>query len=150
MNRQPRPLLLELTCLLGGPPARVFRAMTDPAEVVRWWGPQGFTTPHAQIDLRVGGSYRFAMQPPEGDVFHLFGEFLRIDPPNSLSYSFQWDPPDPDDRQTVVALSLNAVGNATEVTLAQGEFATQARLVLHRDGWTDSFEKLRGFINKTQ
>lgn len=150
MNGQPRSLLLELTCLLDGPPDRVFRAMTDPAEVVRWWGPRGFTTPQAQIDLRVGGSYRFAMQPPEAEVFHLFGEFLRIDPPHRLSYSFQWDPPDPDDRQTVVDLSLNAVGSATELTLSQGEFATEARLVLHRDGWTDSFEKLRALINKTQ
>lgn len=86
------------------------------------------------------------MQPPDGDLFHLSGEFLEIDPPNRLIFTFRWEEPDPDDRETVVMLSLDAVGDATEVLLSQGEFATKARLALHRSGWTDSFEKLRELI----
>ncbi|HEX6336759.1 MAG TPA: SRPBCC domain-containing protein [Jiangellaceae bacterium] len=57
--------------------------------------------------------------------------------------------PDPDDRETVVKLSLHAVGGATRVVLWQGDFATEARLALHRSGWTDSFEKLRELIKST-
>jgi len=87
------------------------------------------------------------MQPPDGDLFHLSGEFLEIDPPSRLVYTFRWEEPDPDDRETVVALSLQPVGDATKVWLSQGEFATEARLALHRSGWTDSFEKLRELID---
>jgi uncharacterized protein YndB with AHSA1/START domain len=94
----------------------------------------------------VGGGYRFTMQPPSGDPFHLSGEFLEIEPPGRLVYTFRYEEPDPDDRETVVALSLDDVADATEVSLSQGEFATEARLALHRSGWTDSWEKLRELI----
>jgi uncharacterized protein YndB with AHSA1/START domain len=51
-----------------------------------------------------------AMKPPDGQAFHLAGEFLEIDPPGRLVYTFRWEEPDPDDRETVVALALDAVG----------------------------------------
>ena len=59
-----------------------------------------------------------------------------------LAYTFRWDPPDPDDRETLVALSLSEDDGRTAIELMQGEFATQARLALHKDGWTDCFERL--------
>jgi uncharacterized protein YndB with AHSA1/START domain len=86
------------------------------------------------------------MQPPDGEPFHLSGEFRAIEAPSRLVYSFRWEEPDPDDRTTVVTLSLLDVGEATELSLRQGEFATEARLALHRDGWTDSFDKLRELL----
>lgn len=139
-------LFLELRDVLDAPRERVFGALTVPAALAGWWGPHGFTTPVAELEGRVGGRYRFRMQPPEGEAFHLSGEFLEFDPPSRLAYTFRWEEPDPDDRETVVMLSLDAVGDGTEVSLRQGEFATEARLALHRDGWTDSFAKLRDFL----
>lgn len=139
-------LVLELTCVVEAPPERVFRALTEPTWLQRWWGPAGFTTPEVELDLKVGGRYRFGMQPPEGELFHLAGEFLDIEQPNRLVYTFRWEEPDPDDRETVVTLSLGLAGDSTEVSLSQGDFATEARLALHRNGWTDSFEKLRRLI----
>ena len=146
MNRQPRGLVLELKCLLAASRQRIYRTLTEPAELANWWGPHGFTTPEIELDLSVGGGYRFAMQPPDGDSFHLSGEFLEVDPPTRLAYTFRWDEPDPDDRETVVMLSLDSVGGGTEISLSHGEFATEARLALHRSGWADSFEKLRELI----
>lgn len=128
--------------------ATVYRALTDPRMLAIWWGPRGFTTPSIDIDLRVGGSFRIAMQPPEGELFHLVGEFREIDPPVRLAYSFRWDPPDPNDRETLVELSLEAEGNGTAVLLAQGEFATEARRVLHERGWAESFDRLADVLNQ--
>ena len=149
MNEHENALVLELRCLVDAPSERVFGMLTEPAELANWWGPQGFTTPEIELDLSVGGSYRFTMQPPEGEAFHLSGEFLEIDPPNRLSYTFTWEEPVPDDRETVVRLTLGAVGAVgavTEVSLLQGDFATEERLALHRNGWTDAFAKLRGLV----
>lgn len=138
--------VLELERVFSAQIEHVFRALADPGELARWWGPHGFTTPEVELDLAVGGGYRFTMQPPGGDPFHLSGNFLEIDPPSRLVYTFRWEEPDPDDRDTVVALSLDSIGDSTNVRLWQGEFATEARLALHRSGWTDSFEKLRDLL----
>jgi uncharacterized protein YndB with AHSA1/START domain len=96
---------------------------------------------------RVGGSYRIEMQPPDGDAFHLAGEFRDVDPPTHLAYTFAWEDPDPDDVETLVRLSLRDVGDSTEVAFAQGRFKSKARLELHRNGWTDSFDKLEQLMS---
>jgi uncharacterized protein YndB with AHSA1/START domain len=140
------PFVLELTRVLPAPRERVFRALTQPDDLATWWGPPGFTTPEIALDLRVGGRYRFTMQPPDGEHFHLSGEFVEVDPPGRLASTFRWDEPAPDDRETVVTLWLDADGAATELVVRQGEFATEERLALHRSGWTDSLDKLSALL----
>jgi len=125
----------------------VFRALSDPTQLVKWWGPDGFTTSSVAFQPRVGRHYRIEMQPPEGDRFHLAGEFLELDQPARLVYTFAWEDPDPDDVETTVRLSLRDLGEATEVALAQGPFKTRARLALHRHGWTDSLNKLEHVLS---
>jgi uncharacterized protein YndB with AHSA1/START domain len=146
MDKRADGLVLQLKRVLAAPPERIFRMLTEPADLAKWWGPRGFTTPGIDLDLRVGGRYRFAMQPPDGDLFHLSGEFLDIEPPSRLIYTFRWEEPDADDRETVVTVLLGDVEGATQVSLSQGMFATEARLALHRSGWTDSLEKLGELI----
>jgi uncharacterized protein YndB with AHSA1/START domain len=100
--------VLEQERVFDAPAGRVFGLLTEPTELTKWWGPHGFSTPEVRIDPRVGGSYRFTMQPPDGEAFHLSGEFLEIQPPSALSFTFRWDEPVPDDRETVVELSLDS------------------------------------------
>jgi uncharacterized protein YndB with AHSA1/START domain len=140
-------LVLSLKRSLPAPRFAVWSAMTEPEQLARWWGPKGFTAPRVDFEPRVGGRYRMAMQPPDGDLFHLHGEFREVDPPFRLAYTFVWEPPDPDDRETLVTLEFEDRGERTGVSLTQGEFATPARLELHRDGWTESFEKLEELLS---
>ena len=65
---------LKLARVFPAPRERVFRAWTEPAELMRWWGPVGFTTPSAEVDLRVGGKYRIAMRRPDGGVHFVKGD----------------------------------------------------------------------------
>jgi uncharacterized protein YndB with AHSA1/START domain len=139
-------LMLELTRTLPAPRPEVWSAMTDPERLAAWWGPKGFTAPSVDFEPRVGGRYRIAMQPPEGDLFYLHGEFHEVDPPSRLVYTFVWEPPAPDDRETLVTLVLEDRGEQTAVSLQHGEFATEERLELHQGGWTDSFEKLERLL----
>jgi uncharacterized protein YndB with AHSA1/START domain len=139
-------LWLEMTRLLPASRPEVFKAMTDPRELASWWGPRGFTVPGVDLDPRVDGSFRIAMQPPDGDLFHVSGEFREFDPPCRISYTFRWEPPDPDDRETVATLSLEDRGDETEVRFTQGEFATEERRALHEGGWKDSFDRLDEFL----
>ncbi|MEV2215039.1 SRPBCC domain-containing protein [Streptomyces sp. NPDC050997] len=141
-------LRLHLQRVLPAPRPVVFRALTEPQELAKWWGPDGFTTPRVESDLRPGGGYRIAMQPPEGALFYLVGEFLEVDPPERLSYTFRWEDPDPDDRETVVTLSLQDIGGASaELVCDQGDFATEPRQALHEEGWTQGLNKLEELMS---
>src|SRR4029453_2742949 len=140
-------LTLEIRGVLPATRDRVFKALTDPDDLAYWWGPDGFKTEVVASDLRAGGRYRFAMQPPEGELFYLTGEFREVVPPERLSYPFVWEDPDPDDRETLVTLSLSDRGEETEVEFDQSSFATVGRYELHRDGWTEGFARLRELLD---
>jgi uncharacterized protein YndB with AHSA1/START domain len=131
----------------AAPPA-VFAAFSDSRALATWFGPEGFAIPSLKFEPRADGRYRIEMQPPEGDPFCLTGEFRDVDPPVRLSFTFVWADPDPDDVETLVVLSFRNLGGSTEVTLSQGPFKTEARRALHRDGWTDSFDKLERKLDR--
>jgi uncharacterized protein YndB with AHSA1/START domain len=147
MTARSDELMLAINRVLKGVHSVVFAAFSDPSELAKWWGPEGFTTLSLGFQPRVGESYWIEMQPPEGDPFHLIGEFREVDPPARLAYTFVWEDPDPDDVETLVTLSFRNLGESTEVALTQGPFKTEARRGLHRDGWTDSFDKLERLIS---
>jgi uncharacterized protein YndB with AHSA1/START domain len=127
----------------------VFGAFSVPAQLATWWGPAGFTVPWLEFSPRVGDSYRIEMQPPEGDPFYLAGEFREVDPPTRLAFTFAWEEPDPDDIENLVELSFRDLGESTEIVLTQGPFKTEARRELHRNGWTDSFDKLEALVSQS-
>lgn len=139
-------LTLEITRLLPAPRSVVFVAFSEPSELARWWGPHGFTIPSIEFDPRVRGRYRIEMQPPDGEAFYLTGEFREVDPPARLTYTFAWEDPDPDDVENLVSLFLGDLGESTEISLTQRPFRTEARRELHRNGWTDSFDKLEHLL----
>jgi len=133
---------LELTRLFPAPRARVFEFFADAALLAEWWGPRGFSIPSIDFVPRVGGTYRIEMKPPDGDAFALTGTFREVDIPSRLAFTFAWEPADPDDQETVAQLVFEATDDSTRVQLRQGPFKTEARRALHRDGWTESFDKL--------
>ncbi len=136
-------LRVRLRRALDGSCPVVFRELTDPRELARWWGPDGFTIPSVESDLRPGGTYRIAMRPPEGELFYLVGEFLQVEPPERLAYTFRWEDPDPEDRETVVTLSLHDIAPArSELIVEQGDFASERRRALHEEGWSQGLGKL--------
>jgi uncharacterized protein YndB with AHSA1/START domain len=139
-------LMLEIERVVPAARPVVFEAFTEPEVLARWWGPEGFTIPRLQFEPRAGEAYRIEMQPPEGDAFHLIGEFRDVDPPARLGFTFIWAEPDPDDVETLAELTFRDRGDETEVALRQGPFKTEARRELHRGGWSDSFDKLARVI----
>jgi uncharacterized protein YndB with AHSA1/START domain len=139
---------LEIKRVMPAARADVFAAFSSADELATWWGPEGFSVPSLEFKPRVGDGYRIEMQPPEGDPFHLTGEFREVDPPARLAFTFVYESPDPDDVENLVELSLQDLGESTEVLFTQGPFKTEPRLELHRDGWTDTFDRLERHIRR--
>ena len=135
------PFVLELRKVVNATRERVFRAWTELEQIRKWWGPAGFTLPEAQQDLRVGGSYRFAMCSPEGQIHYLKGEYREIQPPEKLVFTWKWDR-DGSIPETVVTVQLIARGGKTEVVVTHAGFPTQEDLDNHNRGWSSMLERL--------
>jgi uncharacterized protein YndB with AHSA1/START domain len=142
-----RNLVVHLERLVPAPRAVVFAAHAVPNDLAKWWGPEGFSAPSVELDVRPGGRFRIAMQPPEGDVFHLSGQFREVEEPSRLTYTFRYDEPDPDDRETVVTFSLQDADDSTIVVVDQGVFATEARRALHEQGWRETLDRLERLMS---
>lgn len=79
---------IRLTRLFDAPPALLFEAMTRPEHVREWWGRlgDGYSVPVCEIDLRVGGKWKFVNRHPKGEAV-FYGEYLEIDPPGRIVFT---------------------------------------------------------------
>ena len=57
---------IVITRVFDAPREMAWDAWTDPKQVVRWWGPRGFTTTIHEMDVRPGGVWRQTMHGPDG------------------------------------------------------------------------------------
>ena len=143
------PTVLRLERVFDAPPERVYAAWTDPALLRRWWAAEpGWTTPEATTDVRVGGAYRLSMQGTDGILRTVAGEYLEVDPPRRLVYTWKWvshGSPLPNEGVTVVSVDFIAEGSATRVVLEQRDHDDVAARDSHGRGWRgclDSLERL--------
>jgi uncharacterized protein YndB with AHSA1/START domain len=120
----------------------VFHAWTDPTEVKRWWGPSGYYTPDAEIDLRPGGRYRFSMVGPHDNTFFLFGTFRQVETPRRLVYTWNWEGTAADGPESLVTVEFHDRGGATEVVVTHAGLATPEARADHARGWTGSLDRL--------
>ena len=72
----------------AAPRDRVFRAWTEPGDLAMWWWPWN---PTITDDLRPGGAYRYTADHPKGGTIAISGEFLVVEPPARLVYTWVWD-----------------------------------------------------------
>jgi len=104
-----------LTRLFDAPMALVFQVMTQPEHVRQWWGQlgEGYSVPVCEIDLRVGGAWRFVNRHPQGDAV-FYGEYREISPPNRLVHTEIFEPYP--DAVSVVTTTLTEEGGKTRLT----------------------------------
>jgi uncharacterized protein YndB with AHSA1/START domain len=115
---------LVMTRLINAPRERVFAAYTDPAQLPKWWGPNGFTTVTREIDVRPGGLWRFVMHGPDGTDYDNRIRYREIVAPERLVYSHDSDV-DNDPKGFEVTVTFEAEGDRTRVTM-RSLFATAA------------------------
>lgn len=82
---------IVLTRTFDAPRALVFKTMTDPALIPKWWGPHGYTTVVDKMDVRAGGEWRFVHIMPDGRQTAFHGAYREIAPPERLVYTFEWE-----------------------------------------------------------
>jgi uncharacterized protein YndB with AHSA1/START domain len=77
---------MVITRLFDAPRELVWKAWTDPKQMVKWWGPNGFSTTMISSDFRVGGSSRYTMHGPDGTNYPNRQDYLEIKPNEKIVY----------------------------------------------------------------
>ena len=140
---------LVIKRLLDAPRELVFAAWVDPAQAARWWGPKGFITVSAEMDVRVGGVWRRRMRSPAGSEHVSRGVYREIAEPERLVFTFSWEQGGASGHgpETVVTLTFVELGDGrTELTLRQEGFATVEGRDDHNRGWSGALDRLADYL----
>jgi uncharacterized protein YndB with AHSA1/START domain len=129
---------LELTRTLPAPPERVWHALTDARALAGWFWPQLDNT--VEIDLRPGGTYRIT--GPKAGIA-VAGEYLAVDPPRRLVFTWWWDG---EPEQSHVTVELRASPDGTVLTLVHDRFREESTRDQHAQGWHDCLDRLPDWL----
>jgi len=78
---------IVITRDFDAPRELVWEAMTDPAQIVKWWGPRGFTTTIEVMEVRPGGAWRHVMHGPDGADYPNTCIFKEVARPGRIVFS---------------------------------------------------------------
>jgi uncharacterized protein YndB with AHSA1/START domain len=145
---EPADRVLKITRVFDAPRELVWRAWTDPKEMVKWHGPRGFTSTIEHSDFRPGGSYRIHMRGPENDDHWLQGMHHEIVPLDRLVMSSFWADAQgkavsPETTLTVLFEDLNG---KTRLTMHQAIFESVTSRDSHNTGWNSTLDCLEEYL----
>ncbi|HSA81714.1 MAG TPA: SRPBCC domain-containing protein [Geminicoccaceae bacterium] len=151
---QPAERELVISRVLDAPRSLVFKAWTEPEHFVRWWGPNGFTTPFCKMDVRPGGVTHFCMRSPEGRDYWGRWVYLEIVPPERIVFTDTFadeegNPVDPAHYgmpdwpfETLVTVTLTEDRGKTKLTLHHAVDLSLAESNGAAQGWSECLDRL--------
>jgi len=108
---------IELTRLFDAPRDLLYEAMSRPEHIREWWGRigEGYSVPVCEVDLRVGGAWRFVNRTPAGQLATFYGVYRELVPPERVVFTeiFEQFP----DTESVVTALLTEEGGKTRLTV---------------------------------
>ena len=110
---------IVLSRVVAAPRNLVFKAWTDPQHLPQWFGPAGFKVETQEIDIRVGGRWRFVFTGPDRTRYDNRMVFLRIEAPRLLEMDHGKDRDDDPGRFRVIVTFDEQSNGKTVVTLRQ-------------------------------
>ena len=123
---------------------RLFLAWTEPQQLRAWWGPSPVTCSDAQVDLRVGGRYRIDNLLPNGETLSIVGEFIEIERPSKLVYT--WQTSHANLESSIVTVQFEPDGDATRVIIRHDQIPNIAIRDEHERGWSGCLDGLARYM----
>jgi uncharacterized protein YndB with AHSA1/START domain len=134
---------LRLERLIPSPPEVLFALWTDPVQLLRWWGPEGYEASIHVLDARPGGRWRTTLRASDGNVLAMSGVYRIVEPPRRLAFTWAWeDESGGRGHETEVTVSFETTPGGTRLVLLQKRFESKQARDNHNVGWSSSFDRL--------
>ena len=139
---------LVMTFTVDAPRDRVFDAWTRPEHLPRWMlGPEGWTMPVCESNLRPGGAWRFVWRRAEGAEMEMRGVYREIEPPGRLVSTESWGGDWPETLNTLVLTEEDGRTTLRLTVLYPSKAARDAASATGmKEGAARSFERLAGYV----
>lgn len=137
---------VSLQRVLRAPPERVYKAFLDPAAMVKWLPPHGFTGEVPEMDARVGGHYRMTFTNFSTGSSHSFGgTYSELVPGEKICYTDKFDDPGLAGEMKVT-ITLRAVACGTELEILQQGIPESIPVEFCYVGWQESLGLLMQLV----
>lgn len=144
------PSTIRLHRVIKSPPDRLFRAFTDPAALVKWMAPHGYTATVHSIDARPGGSYRMSFTNFNTGQSHTFGgTYSEVKPGELLRYTDAFDDPAmPGTMKMTITFRKVELGGAafTDLNITQEGVPDMIPAEMCYLGWQESLSMLAALV----
>jgi uncharacterized protein YndB with AHSA1/START domain len=138
---------------IAAPPERVFRALTEPGELAKWFTNEECPAKYWRMDARKGGRYSYRTEKSATlkvngvDEFHCEGEITEFDPPRVLAYTWVANWHDDKTLPTTVRWELTQTNLGTHMKVTHSGLTTEkiARDD-YRGGWPGVVDSLKAFV----
>ncbi len=143
---------IVLTRRFNAPRELVFKAMTDPDAIPKWWGPRRYQTIVDRMEVRPGGAWRFINRDQDGTEFAFHGEYREIVPPQRLVYTFEFEgAPGHVSLETIVLEERDGVTYSVDTVLFDTREARDAMIASGMEtGASESMDRLAELVEAQQ
>ena len=142
---------LTLKRIFNAPVERVFDAWTKAEVLTKWFGPEGFSVMHSELQLHVGGNFDIKICSPDGKHIRHFGHYLEINRPHKLV--FTWMLADQECKgsegltsETIVSIEFKRIKETTQLTLTHEQLPSKEAYDGHKFGWSSSLNSLTNYL----
>lgn len=157
-----------ITRIFDAPRERVWKAWSEPEQLMKWWGPKTYTSPSCKMDFREGGKYLFCMRAPNGKDYWTTGVFKEIKPlekivwtdsfadengnPVPASYYGMGDdfPADVFPDENTVTFTFEDLNGKTKLTLVHAGMPGGEHGRLANQGWNESLDKVAVLLQQQE
>jgi uncharacterized protein YndB with AHSA1/START domain len=135
---------IEISRVFDAPRELLWEAVTSPEHLPNWMlGPEGWTMPVCESDLRPGGAYRYGWRKSDGDEMEITGVHKEIEPPERLVSTESWGGDWPETINTLVLAEEDGKTKMTQTLLYPSKEARDAALETGmKEGAALSFDRL--------
>ncbi|KPA20256.1 hypothetical protein shim_32450 [Shimia sp. SK013] len=124
-------------------PDRLYAAVTNPADLSRWWGPEGMTLGAHTLEFTKLGAWHSVIHGDEGRTMKMSGQVTSLDPPKSVGFTWAWhDENDARGHESHVTFTIVETADGAKLIIDHRDLQDEDQAQGHSRGWTSTLNCL--------